>query len=113
MKYLISFIALFISFSTCNAQQAGERITKSAVVIFNNSNQDKYILLGETLAKADTFKIRKTEVWISPALKANPLIAIQTDTVVKTYQLKLGNYYMIYWNQRKKAWDIKRTIKRQ
>lgn len=70
------------------------------------------ILLGETPLKMDTFKIKKSEVWLSPAYHYDPIVTIKTQAHIGTYQLKLGNYYMIYWNAGKKYWDIKKTARR-
>lgn len=36
---------------------------------------------------------------------------MQTQNHIVTYQLRLGNYYMIFWNEAKKYWDLKKTKK--
>jgi hypothetical protein len=113
MKYLLS-IAIFVTFfASCKAQQAGARFTNTSVVIYNNSNNKMAILLGESPAKMDTFKLNRSEVWFSPIYNHNPTIKIQTQNHVITYQLRLGNYYMIFWNDKKKYWDVEKTKKRQ
>jgi hypothetical protein len=59
----------------------------------------------------DTFELKANEVWYSPAYTVDPIIKIQTQNIIKTYQLRLGKNYMIYWNKRKKFWDINKTKK--
>jgi hypothetical protein len=112
MKHLLSVLIFSFLVFCSSAQTVGERITMPSVVIYNNSNTKKSILLGETPLKMDTFKIKKNEVWFSPVYQNDPTIKIQTQSHITTYQLKLGNYYMIYWNGNKKYWDIKKTVKR-
>ncbi len=113
MKYLLSLVIFSTLLIPCVAQQAGDRFTKTSVVIYNNSNNKMSISLGESPAKMDTFKLNKSEVWFSPVYNRNPIIKIRTQNHVISYQLRLGDYYMIFWNNKKKYWDIKKTNKRQ
>ena len=71
------------------------------------------LLLGEDSLRLDTFKIKGNDVWFSPGYRKDPIIFIQTQAHVSKYQLRLGNYYMIFWNGKKKYWDINKTQKRQ
>lgn len=112
MKKLLSFLTIILVFSSCAAQQAGERFTKTSVVIFNNTDNKTTILLGST-TNLDTFKLKGNEVWFSPSFTFNPTFKLQTQNKTVAYQLKLGNYYMIFWNSKKNYWDIKKTKKKQ
>lgn len=111
MKHLLSILIIFISMFSCKAQQIGERLTKTSVVIFNNSKNSTSILLGESSSQMDTFKLKGNEVWLSPAYAHNPMIKVQTGKRIISYLLKPGNYYMIFWNDKKKYWDVKKTKK--
>jgi hypothetical protein len=113
MKNLLNAITFSLLFSSCAAQQVGERIMQTSVVIYNNNNQKMTIVLGEPAIKMDTFILKGGEVWISPVYKKDPTIKIQTKSHVANYQLKLGNYYMIFWNGKKKYWDLKKTSKKK
>lgn len=117
MKYLLSIVIFFILLVSCrtqaHSQQLGERLMSTAVGIYNSSNNKITILLGESSVKMDTFQVKENELWYSPSYNKNPIINIQTQNHLTTYQLKLGNYYMIFWNENKKYWDVKKTKKRQ
>ena len=104
MKKLLSLAIFFFLAGSCHAQKAGERITSTLVILYNNSNTQLSILLGEV--KMDTFKLRENEVWYSPTYKSNPIIKIQTKGHLVVYKLKLGMSYMIFWDGRKKYWDL-------
>lgn len=112
MKKLLRLLPVILLFYSCDAQQAGERFTKTSVVIFNNTNNKTTILLGST-TKLDTFKLKENEVWFSPSFTFNPTFKLQTKNHTVAYQLRLDNYYMIFWNNKKKYWDLKKTKKRQ
>ena len=112
MKNLLSTLIICLLFFSGKAQSAGARITKTSVVIYNNSNSTKTILLGNS-SKMDTFKIKENDVWFSPIFTFNPILSLQTEHHTATYQLRLDNYYMIFWNGNKKYWDLKKTKKRQ
>ncbi len=105
---LISFLVL----ASCVAQKAGDKISKTSVVIYNDADNDVSFLLGET-SKMDTFNVKENDVWFSPSFSFNPIIKLQTQSHILLYELRLGNYYMIYWNADKKYWDIKKTKKRR
>ncbi len=111
MKSLLNTMIFTLLLNSCAAQTLGERVLQTSVVIYNNTNQKMSIVLGESANKMDTFRLKATEVWLSPSYKNNPTVKIQTKNHVVNYQLKLGNYYMIYWNNKKKYWDIKKTSK--
>jgi len=112
MKKLLSTVILSIFLITCKAQAVGERITKTLVTIYNNSNTRLSVLLGDPSVRMDTFKLKENEVWYSPTYANDPVIKVQTQHHVTTYQLRLGNSYMIFWNTKKKYWDIKKTQNR-
>lgn len=112
MKKLLSLLPVILLFAHGIAQQAGERFTKTSVVIYNNTNNKTAILLGSA-TKLDTFRLKENDVWFSPPFSFNPIIRLQTQGHIVTYQLKRGNYYMIFWNDKKKYWDLKKTKKRQ
>ena len=113
MKQLFS-ISLFLFFIvSCAVQQVGERIAKTSLIIYNNSNNKKSFLLGETTLKMDTFKIKANEVWSSPVYNRHPIIKLQTQNHAVTYQLIIGKKYMVFWNVAKKSWDVKKMKKRQ
>jgi len=113
MKKLLSALTISFLFISCAAQyQIADRITKTSVVIYNNTNNELNILLGSK-TKLDTFKLEKNDVWLSQPYNFNPIFKIQTQNHIVTYQLRLGKYYMIFWNVKKKYWDLKKTKKRQ
>ena len=113
IKLKIVFIAVIsIVSSQSFSQQLGPRITESMVSLYNNSDRETSILLGDTAVRLDTFFIKAQEVWHSPSYVRDPVIKIQTGSFVATYLLRRGNSFMIYWNGRKKYWDLKRIQKR-
>lgn len=91
---------------------AGRRITANLVGIYNNSNAKMTIQLGETLKTMQNFTLKKHETWLSPNYNADPIIKIQTNDQVVTYTLQKGDYYMIYWNDMKKYWDVQKMNNR-
>lgn len=111
MKNLINTGLFLLICNACLAQQVGTRIVETTVSLFNNSNNKLAILLGEPSSNMDTFELKANEVWYSPTYTINPIIKIQTRNIIKTYQLRLGKNYMIYWNKRKNVWDISKTKK--
>ena len=113
MKILFNIILSCFSIVSCTAQAIGKRITQNSVVIYNSSAKMISLLLGEASRRIDTFKIHGNEVWFSPEYNKNTVIFIQTQKHVSKYQLRLGNYYMIFWNGKKQYWDIKKTQKRE
>ena len=113
MKHLLSILIGILFLINCNSQQIGDRVTKTSVVIYNNSNYKISILLGVSTLKMDTFKLKEKEVWLSPVYNRDPTIKLQTQNKVIAYQLKLDNNYMIFWNDKKKYWDIQKTKKKQ
>ncbi len=113
MKKLLSLISTFILFATCTAQNVqvvGDRISKTSVAIYNYSKNKTTILLGDS-TKLDTFKIEDNSIWLSPPFKFNPIFKLQTQNFTVTYQLVLGNTYTIFWNDKKKYWDLKKIKK--
>ncbi len=113
MKRILNVVILFFLVIPCNAQQAGERITSTLVIIYNNSNSKISILLGPPAGKMDTFNLKGNEVWYSPSYTKDPVIKIKTQSHVVNYQLRIGNSYMIFWNKKKKYWDITKTKNRK
>jgi len=106
MKCLIIVVIFSFFLINCNAQKNPERIGRTSVSIFNNSNSMLTILLGDPSVKMDTFKLKENQVWSSPTYKNDPKINIQTQNHTVAYQLRLGKSYMIFWNKPKKYWDI-------
>jgi hypothetical protein len=111
-SFLILILLILID-SSCKSQQVGARITANSVVIYNNSNSKISFLLGVKGAKPDTVNIKSNDVWFSPTYGSNPVIKIQTQKHISEYSLKLGNYYMVFWNSKNKYWDVKKTKPRQ
>lgn len=116
MKKLLSIIPvilLFTSYAIAQEKvQAGARFTETAVAIYNNTTNKITFLLGSN-TKLDTFTLKEKEVWLSPPFTFNPIFKMTTQNHTVTYQLKLNNAYMIFWNDRKKYWDLEKTQKRQ
>jgi hypothetical protein len=114
MKYLLSSAFLSFIFISCLSQSKAlpNRITQTSVVIYNDSNNRLTVLLGDPSTKMDTIILMENDVWTSPPLSFDPIIKIQTKKHIGEYQLSLGKYYMIYWNDKKKYWDIIKTNKR-
>jgi hypothetical protein len=113
MKTKLRLIVMLGLLSTIAFGQAGPAVvTKTSVGIYNTSNNDIKILLGETDSTLDTFMIQKNSLWYSGFYKKNPLIRIKTGENIVTYSIRLNNYYLIYWNKKKKYWDLKRTTKK-
>jgi hypothetical protein len=110
---ILILLFLILIGSSCKSQEAGVRITANLVVIYNNSNSKVSLLLGVPGAKPDTVSIKSNDVWYSPTYGSNPAIKIQTQKHISEYSLKLGNYYMVFWNSKKKYWDVKKTKPRQ
>jgi hypothetical protein len=111
MKQLFSILFLLFALSAVTgAQQPGVGYAHSSVKIYNSSSQKIKILIGEYSAKMDTQLLNKNSTWFSPQYKSNPIVKIQTQEMVITYKLELGSSYMIYWNDQKKCWDLKRLI---
>ncbi len=113
MKKTLSIIVFFLLIISCNAQQIGERITSTLVIIYNNSNSKISILLGFPPERMDTFNLKAHDVWYSPTYSKDPVIKIKTQAHVVTNQLRIGNSYMIFWNTKKKYWDIIKTKNRK
>ena len=110
-KYiLLSFLPLLLIYAgSCKAQQAGKRISHTTVAIFNNSDQDLNIRIGLNEQNLQTFMIRSQEKWIGPTFPqgSKPLFRMKTDQKETKYSLRLNKTYMIFWNTRKKSWDLK------
>lgn len=101
-------IALLALANSLYAQQAGKRISHTTVAIFNNSDKDVNIKLGLIRNDLYAYLIRSQEKWISPTfpLNSRPLLIVKTNTIEKKYTLQLNKTYMIFWNNKKKYWDI-------
>lgn len=94
---------------TVAVDQVGERIMETTVSIYNASNSEISFVLGDLSTNLDTFRLKKSEVWYSPAYNFDPVLKIQTQKTIKTYQLRLGDSYMIFWNKKMKYWDLTKT----
>ena len=110
-KYILfSFLAvLLVGQLRVQAQQAGKRISHTTVAIYNNSDKNLNIRIGLNEQNLQTYMIMSQEKWIGPTfpLNSKPLFRIKTDQKETKYTLRLNKTYMIYWNSRKKAWDLK------
>lgn len=112
MKKLINLALLVMMVSVAFGQAAGERITQTTVGIYTDANKRIKVLLGETAKTLDTVEVADY-VWYSRPYRNNPIIKIRTGSKNLTYQLKLGNIYMVFWNAPKKYWDVKRTKRKE
>ena len=112
MKKIASLLLVLMCLSVASkAQQGGIGITSSLVSVFNNSQSELSFLLGYP-TNLKSFKIKPQQVWYSPSFLTSPIIKIETQGITTEYQLKLGKAYMIYWNARKKLWDVKKIRER-
>lgn len=112
MKKLINLVFAAMFASAAYGQQAGARITQTTVGIYTDANKKIKVLLGESVNKLDTVTVADY-VWYSQPYKKNPVLKIRTGNKNLTYRLKLGNIYMVYWNDPKKYWDVKKTNRRE
>lgn len=97
-------------FSQVGEKDIGDHIKESTISLYNSSSQNIKVLLGLTESVLDTFIIRKHQHWVSPKYYDDPIIRIKTNSTLVEYTLHLGNSYKIYWNERKKVWDLKKYI---
>jgi hypothetical protein len=107
MKKLISVIIFIFLFVCCKAQAVGGDYIKGRIVIFNNTHTNISVLLGDSI-RLDTFKLKENDNWFK--FDYNPIIKIQTNTYIVTYQLLTGNQYIVFWNTKKNIWDLKKKI---
>lgn len=107
MKNLLSILIALLLFTSCWAQQLGERLSQTSVRIYNNSGSEITVLLGKE-GRMDTLRLEGNKEFLSPPYNFNPIIQIQTQKKIVKYTLKPGNFYMIYWNEKKKYWDVKK-----
>jgi hypothetical protein len=113
MKVLLSLLLLLVISQYTYCQIGPARVTATSIGIYNTSNQDIKILLGADSTSLDTFTVLNNSVWYSGFYQHNPIIIkIKTGQTVKAYSVYLGNYYLIFWNKKKKYWDVKKTQKR-
>jgi hypothetical protein len=110
-KYIfISLLSvLLIGQHQLQAQQAGKRISHTTVAIYNNSDKNLNIRIGPNEQNLQTYMIMSQEKWIGPTfpLNSKPLFRIKTDQKETKYTLRLNKTYMIFWNTKKKSWDLK------
>jgi hypothetical protein len=111
LKLILSASITTIALNCC-AQQAGLRITSQAVAITNDAKHKISILLGDTTVRLDTFSLAPKAVWHSPNYQNDPVIKVQTDSYIATYLLKRGDSFMIFWNKKRKYWDVKKIRNR-
>lgn len=108
MKKLISVLILSFSFVCCRAQESiGGDYMESRIAIFNNTHTKISILLGDS-TRLDTFKLKKNDNWFK--YDFNPIIKISTNNSIVTYQLLRGNQYIIFWNEKKNYWDLRKKV---
>ncbi len=88
------------------------RLQDNVITIYNNSESDINIQLGEATEKLTAYTIKKKESWISPIFRNNPEIKLQTNDIITSYMLSKGKSYMVYWNGSKKRWDLTTIRKR-
>ena len=91
--------------------QIGDRIGKNIVSIYNQSASDVKILLGDSISGLDTFVLKGLETWSSPEYQSNPIVNIKTGSHSIGYTLTLGSSFLLFWNDDKKYWDIKKIKK--
>jgi hypothetical protein len=112
MKIIINVILLLFIVSASKAQIGPAEVTKTSVGLYNLENSDVRILLGKDRMSLDTFIIRKGSLWYSGYYEKSPIFIIKTGIVQKAYTLGLNNYYLIFYDSKKKYWDLRLTTKR-
>jgi hypothetical protein len=107
---ILALIFLLLITQRVYSQQEGKRISHTTLSIYNNSNKDLKIQLGLDTGHFQNYSIVSQEKWLSPTfpLNARPLFVIKTDNREVKYTLKLNSTYMIFWNNKKKYWDLKK-----
>lgn len=83
-----------------------ERVIANNVIIYNNSNSEITISIGENLQKLNNYKINAQAKWISPKFEENPIIKIKSNKHIAEFILEKSITYMIFWNKTKKYWDL-------
>ncbi|WP_026968045.1 hypothetical protein [Algoriphagus terrigena] len=109
MKKIIKIAVLSLLLVSC---ATGERIIANRVGIYNSSSSVINIELGETGRPLEKITIPKGETWLSPNFHANPVIKVKTGNQTVIYTLSKSNYYMIYWNESDRRWDVQKTTDR-
>ena len=111
MKTLLGLLlcCLIVKLGISQSQnEIGERISKTTVGIYNDSQNDLMILIGENESFLDTIILEANELWYSFQYEENPIITIFSETKFVTYTLVLSKLYRIYWDNINKHWDVKR-----
>lgn len=93
-------------------QQQGKRISHTTLSIFNNSEKDLTIKLGLTTYDLKAYLIKSQEKWTSPTfpIRSKPITIIKTNDNEVKYTLRLNTTYMIFWDNRKKYWNLTKVI---
>jgi hypothetical protein len=109
---ILCLLALLLISVACKAQQLGERVTRTSVMIFNNSNEKLKFNLGVRYQQSKVYNISEYEKYVAGPFPVNSelLFTIGTDSTHKRYLLKLNNAYMIFWNNAGKYWDMRRLV---
>jgi hypothetical protein len=113
-KIICLLVALFIFFG-CRAQQLGERLSKTSVMIYNNSNEQLKFSLAIPQQRSWVYTIRPQEKSVPGPFQANSqlIFSIGTGDTQKRYLLRLNNTYMIFWDKGAKLWDLRRLVNNQ
>lgn len=93
------------------SQQISKRISHTTVGIYNNTDKKIAFKLGLSNAELRDFEIFAQENWISPTypIGSKPLFLIKTQDKESKYTLKLNTNYLIYWNNKKKKYDLSKV----
>ena len=109
-NFLTLLLILIMPFWTLG-QQVSKRISHTTVGIFNNTDKKLDFQLGLSEEEFSNFQIFPQENWISPTFPAGskPLFRIRTQNKESKYSLRLNTNYLIYWNNKKKKYDLSKV----
>lgn len=108
--FFILAITWMSSSGMVNAQDTlitGEVPPAHKIMIINESGQDQTIMIGKDASLLSPVVIPDKEKWLSPVYDYHPLVRIFTDEIFQEYHLIPGKKYRLYWDQRKRAHDIR------
>lgn len=110
-KIVCLLAALFIFFS-CRAQQLGERLSKTSVMIYNNSNEQLKFSLAIPKKQSWAYTIRPQEKSVPGPFPVDSqlIFSIGTGNTQKRYLVRLNNTYMIFWDKGAQLWDLRRLV---
>ena len=89
----------------------GQEYAEKRIGITNESKNDITVLLGQYDLSLSPVKIKKRSTWISPTSEYDPIIKIVSETKFVKYQLMRSFMYLLFWNETKECWDIKKIKK--